>query len=91
VNQNQNQNQNGIAALQTNGYFAFLTHFVDLQDAGEDRGNSPLRIDRPGRVLCGTICGPSTWRILGRYQTLLQSLSGLVSRLAKTLFGIGDF
>ena len=43
--------------MRTNGYFEFLTHFVELEDPRVDRGNNHLLIDMVGLVLCGTICG----------------------------------
>ena len=47
----------GVSAMRTNGYFEFLTHFVELEDPRVDRGNNHLLIDMVGLVLCGTICG----------------------------------
>ena len=32
----------------TNGYFEFLTHFVDLEAPRENRGNNHLLIDMVG-------------------------------------------
>ncbi|MFY9255562.1 MAG: hypothetical protein WAO83_19065 [Fuerstiella sp.] len=36
--------------MQTNGYFEFLTHFVDLDDPRQDCGNNHLLIDMVGLV-----------------------------------------
>jgi hypothetical protein len=46
--------------MRTNGYFEFLTYFVDLEDPRADRGNNHSLIDMVGLVLCGTICGADT-------------------------------
>ena len=43
-------NQNGVSVMQTNGYFEFLTHFVDLDDPRQDCGNNHLLIDMVGLV-----------------------------------------
>jgi len=59
--------QNGVDAMQTNGYFEFLTYFVDLEDRRADRGNNHLLIDMVGLVLCGTICGADTWADIERF------------------------
>ena len=53
--------------MQANGYFEFLTHFMDLEDPREDRGNNHLLIDMVGLVLCGTICGANTWADIERF------------------------
>ena len=73
--------QNGITAMLANGYFEFLTHFVDLEDPREDRGHNHLLIDMVGLVLCGhNLRGEH----LGRHRTLLQSLSGMVRTVPRT-------
>lgn len=53
--------------MRTNGYFEFLTYFVDLDDPRADRGNNHLLIDMVGLVLCGTICGADTWADIERF------------------------
>lgn len=53
--------------MQTNGYFEFLTHFVDLEDPREDRGQNHLLIDMVGLALCGTICGANSWADIERF------------------------
>jgi len=37
--------QNRVDAMQANGYFEFLTYFVDLEDPRTDRGNNHLLIN----------------------------------------------
>jgi len=53
--------------MRTNGYFEFLTYFVDLEDPRADRGNNHSLIDMVGLVLCGTICGADTWADIERF------------------------
>ena len=53
--------------MQTNGYFEFLTHFVDLDDPRQDCGNNHLLIDMVGLVLGSTICGADTWADIERF------------------------
>ena len=50
-----------------NGYFEFLTHFIDLTDPREERGRNHLLIDLVGMTLCGTICGANTWADIERF------------------------
>ena len=51
------EDRNGATAMRTNGYFEFLTYFVDLEDPRADRGKNHCLLDMVGLVLCGTICG----------------------------------
>ena len=50
-----------------NGYFEFLTHFVDLTDPRLDRGNNHQLPDMIALALCGTICGANTWADVERF------------------------
>lgn len=50
-----------------NGYFEFLTHFVDLTDPREDRGYNHNLFDIIGLALCGTICGANSWADIERF------------------------
>lgn len=50
-----------------NGYFEFLTHFVDLTDPRLDRGNNHQLPDLIALALCGTICGANTWADVERF------------------------
>lgn len=50
-----------------NGYFEFLTYFVDLEDPRADRGNNHLLLDLVALVLCGTICGANSWADIERF------------------------
>ena len=53
--------------MHANGFFEFLTHFVDLTDPRVDRGlNHSLR-DMVGLALCGTICGANSWADIERF------------------------
>jgi len=49
------------------GYSEFLTHFVDLADVQEHRGQNHNLLDLVGIVLCGTICGANTWADIERF------------------------
>ena len=59
--------RNGVTAMRTNGYFEFLTYFVDLEDPRADRGKNHSLLDMVGLVLCGTICGADTWADIERF------------------------
>lgn len=50
-----------------NGYFKFLTFFVDLTDPREDRGRNHRLQDLIALALCGTICGANTWADIERF------------------------
>jgi len=53
--------------MQKNGYFEFLTYFVDLTDPRKDRGRNHLLLDMVALVLCGTICGANSWADIERF------------------------
>lgn len=50
-----------------NGYFEFLTHFVELTDPRKDRGCNHNLLDMVAIALCGTICGANTWADIERF------------------------
>lgn len=50
-----------------NGYFDFLTHFVDLADPRQDRGFNHNLQDMVALVLCGTICGADSYADIERF------------------------
>jgi predicted transposase YbfD/YdcC len=50
-----------------NGYFEFLTFFVDLSDPRMDRGNNHQLLDMVALTLCGTIAGANSWADIERF------------------------
>jgi len=50
-----------------NGYFEFLTFFVDLSDPRKDRGQNHRLLDMVGLALCGTIAGANSWADIERF------------------------
>jgi hypothetical protein len=50
-----------------NGYFEFLTFFVDLSDPRKDRGNNHNLLDMVALALCGTIAGANSWADIERF------------------------
>jgi predicted transposase YbfD/YdcC len=50
-----------------NGYFEFLTFFVDLSDPRQDRGHNHRLLDMVGLTLCGTIAGANSWADIERF------------------------
>ncbi len=50
-----------------NGYFEFLTFFVDLSDPRKDRGHNHRLLDMVGLALCGTIAGANSWADIERF------------------------
>lgn len=50
-----------------NGYFEFLTFFVDLGDPRKDRGHNHPLLDMVGLALCGTIAGANSWADIERF------------------------
>lgn len=55
-----------------NGYFEFLTHFVDLSDPRQDRGANHNLRDVIALALCGTICGANSWADIERFAVAHQ-------------------
>jgi predicted transposase YbfD/YdcC len=50
-----------------NGYFEFLTYFVDLTDPRKDRGLNHNLLDMVALALCGTIAGADSWADIERF------------------------
>lgn len=50
-----------------NGYFEFLSFFVDLGDPRKDRGQNHRLLDMVGLALCGTIAGANSWADIERF------------------------
>jgi len=50
-----------------NGYFDFLTYFVELSDPRQDRGFNHNLLDMVGLALCGTIAGANNWADVERF------------------------
>lgn len=50
-----------------NGYFEFLTFFVDLSDPRQDRGHNHQLLDMVALALCGTIAGANSWADIERF------------------------
>lgn len=50
-----------------NGYFEFLTVFVDLGDPRKERGHNHRLLDMVGLTLCGTIAGANSWADIERF------------------------
>jgi predicted transposase YbfD/YdcC len=55
-----------------NGYFEFLTFFVDLSDPRQDRGQNHRLLDMVGLALCGTIAGANSWADIERFAVAHQ-------------------
>jgi predicted transposase YbfD/YdcC len=50
-----------------NGYFEFLTFFVDLSDPRKNRGHNHQLLDMVALALCGTIAGANSWADIERF------------------------
>lgn len=50
-----------------NGYFDFLTYFVELSDPRRDRGRNHNLLDMVALALCGTIAGANSWADVERF------------------------
>jgi len=55
-----------------NGYFEFLTYFVDLSDPRRDRGRNHNLLDMVALALCGTIAGANSWADIERFAVAHQ-------------------
>ena len=53
--------------MRTNGFFEFLTYFVDLTDPRKDRGRNHCLVEMVALALCGTICGADSWADIERF------------------------